>query len=129
MFPKLRLNNNILTVIYKLLNDVLFIVLVFFLLALIAEGFLPDVISSHISFTKTIIFIALIMAAISISADLIGVNIQNGKINKKIAFFWLFISAALIFGSLWKLNISLNLFILTLALITGYYIFRVTLRE
>lgn len=126
---RFRISNNALIIIYKLLNDALFIALVFFLLALTAEGFLPGVVSSHINFTKTVIFIALILTVAFILAKAVGIDIQNPKTNKKTAVFWLFVFSVLVFGSLWKLNIFLNLFILILVILTMYFVYKITLEE
>lgn len=120
----LRLNNNILTIIYKLLNDALFIALVFFLLILTAEGFLPGVVSSRISFTKIILALATILIASYFVASYAKINLTQTSINKKTAFLLLFIMTLLIFNSLWKLNIILNLFILIVVIISSYYTYK-----
>lgn len=59
--PKLPvLNKNYVLIVYKLLHDALFLLLMFFIFMLIAEGALPGVVSSHISFIRVILPILLI---------------------------------------------------------------------
>jgi len=66
MFHKLRLlsNRENLKVVYKILHDILFIVLIFFLLALIAEGLIPGIITTHIGFSRVVTFIFVNLLAI-----------------------------------------------------------------
>jgi hypothetical protein len=54
-------DKNIFFIAYKLLHDALFLLLISFIVMLIAEGALPGVVSSHISFTRIIIAILLIL--------------------------------------------------------------------
>lgn len=118
-----------LIIIYKLLNDSLLIWLVFFVFALIAEGLIPDIISSHIglyAITIIVLINILLIHRVGIAAQIKNTDIP--KINKKIAWPLFFILALLLFNSLLALNIYLNLFILTATLIIGYFIFK-TLQE
>lgn len=129
MLHKILSNKEYLKICYKLLHDILFISLAFFLLALVAEGTLPGIITGHIEFSQIIIFIFLIIFAIYALGNFLEISFTGGKINKKTASLLLFILALLIFNSLLKINIILNLFILLLVAITGYYIYKVLLEE
>ena len=58
MPPLPQLAKNKLLIIYKLLSDLLFLLLLFFALALVVDGLIPGIVSTHISFLKIICFIA-----------------------------------------------------------------------
>jgi hypothetical protein len=96
-----------LTVIYKLLNDILFLELVFFLLISIAEGALAGIISEHIGFSKIVVVVLATLTAALV----------------------LFVLILLVFNSLFKLNILLNLFILIVIITSGYFTYKITLED
>lgn len=127
MFRK-RLNKENLAVVYKLLHDLLFVLLVFFVLALIAEGLLPGVISSHIGLYKIALLTLVNIMAISGLQKFLGFADGNAS-NKKTAYALLVIILLLLFNSLFKLDIFLNLSILILILVSAYFIFRVFQEE
>lgn len=129
MWEKLQLNKNHLLIAYKILNDVLFVGLVFFFLALVAEGLLPGIITAHVGFPKIIIFILVDLMAISALASAAQIKIESRKQNKKAAFALLFVLLLLIFNSLIKLNIFLSVFILIILLATGYFFYKAVFEE
>jgi len=98
--------------------------LIFFVLALIAEGLLPEIIATHFALYKIALLILGNVLAITGLQKVTSIHEEN-KINKKIAGSLFFILALLIFNSLFKLNIFLNLFILIFIFITVYFIFKV----
>jgi len=57
-------NKDALLIIYKLLYDALFLLLISFIAMLIAEGALPGIVSSHISLTRVVIVILLVLLSI-----------------------------------------------------------------
>ena len=125
MFQRFRLNNRKgpATIAYKLLHDSLLLLLIFFTLALVAEGVLPGIISNHFGLYKIAILITANVLAI-FAAKKIAVIREESVTSKKIAWPLFFVLALLIFNSLLKLNIFLNLFILVFVSITTYFILK-----
>ncbi|HLN18814.1 MAG TPA: hypothetical protein VK255_01425 [Patescibacteria group bacterium] len=126
--PLNRIKTNQMTIAYKLLYDVLFISLLFFFMALIVEGVLPGIITAHIGFTKMVFVIFVIIFGIYILGDHLKISPASSNLNKKTAGILLSIFVLLIFNSLLKLNIFLNIFIVLTVMITGYFIYK-TLSE
>lgn len=124
-----KLNKNNLTVLYKLLNDLLFIEIIFFLAALIGEGLLPGTITSHIGFSKILIAVGITVLAIFYIGNWTDIKLRENRINKKTAILLIFILIALLFISLIKINLILNIFITLVAITAGYFIYRLTLGE
>ena len=124
MLNRIKINGSSLLIIYKLLNDVLFLLLIFFTAALIADGVLPGIVTNHISFLKIIIFIFLNLAAIYFIGNLSQVKLENNFKNKKAAIFLAVLAALLIFNSLFKLNIYLAVFILAVIVLTFYFLYK-----
>lgn len=121
---KIVFNKNAQLILYKLLNDLLFCWLIFFLLTLVAEGLLPGIITRHLSFLKIILALILNLVAIYILGSFSSINIQSKKIEKR-NFFWLTLLATfLIFNSLIKINLTLNIFILIFSLAIIYFSFK-----
>lgn len=81
---------NKLLIFYKLLGDLLFLLLTFFVLALIADGLLSGLVSSHISFLKILALITLNLAALYAIGYAAEIKITEGQTNKKPPFFWWF---------------------------------------
>lgn len=129
MFHKVNIKKNYLLIAYKLLNDALLIALTFFLLALIAEGILPGIITSHVRFSEIITFIGFALIASYLISKSTGISLEKKKLNKKTAFPMLFILVLLVFNSLVKINIFLNLLILAFALASAYFIYKVVIEE
>ena len=108
---KSKSNSPYLKVAYKLLHDSLFLIILFFLGALIMEGILPGIISSHIGLYKIILAIAINLSAITIFQKKSprafplssAVKLSRGKI------FWtfLFIIFAVILNGLIRLKLFL----------------------
>ena len=125
-----KINKNNLIISYKLLNDLLFIEIVFFLVALIGEGLLPGTVTSHVGFSKILIAVGITVLAIFYVGNEAGIRLtEENKINKKTAFLLIFILIALLFVSLIKINLILNIFITFLAIATGYFIYKLLLGE
>jgi len=124
MFRQFQINRQNSILAYKILHDSLLVLLIFFVLALIAEGLLPGIIATHFALYKIALLILGNVLAITGLQKVTSIHEEN-KINKKIAGSLFFILALLIFNSLFKLNIFLNLFILIFIFITVYFIFKV----
>lgn len=121
---KIKFNKNISIIIYKLLFDLLFIFLFFFALMLLAEGLIPGIVSTHISFLRIIILSSLNIFAIYLVGNFSKINIQPQKTNKKTTIFLAVLGIILVFNSLIKLNLFLAVFILILIAISGYLIYK-----
>ncbi|HAT73767.1 MAG: hypothetical protein US30_C0004G0135 [Candidatus Moranbacteria bacterium GW2011_GWF2_36_839] len=121
---KLKLNQNSIIIIYKLLVDLLFIILFFFALTLLAEGLIPGIVSTHISFSRIIILSFLNIFAIYFVGNFSKINIAPQKTNKKTTIFMAVFGIILVFNSLLKLNLILALTILFLIIISSYLIYK-----
>jgi hypothetical protein len=113
--PKLpSFSKNTLLITYKILHDALFLLLMSFIAMLVAEGALPGIISSHISFTRVVVAILLVLLLII----LIGKKFQlvyatpvikKNKLLPVLVFFaFLLIGNSLLKFALWK-NIVITL--------------------
>jgi hypothetical protein len=122
MPDKIKENKNLVAIIYKLLNDLLLIFLIFFAIALVADGMLPGIITEHISFLKIIFLIALDLSAIYLIGSQLKTKLSDKDINKKTATMFIIFAALIIGNSLFKLNVWLAVIVTLLALIAGYYI-------
>lgn len=117
-------NRNSLIIIYKLLHDLLFLMLIFFAVALMADGLIPGIISNHVSFLKITIFSILNLAAVYALGNYLQIKFKDQTKNKKTTILLVAIAALLIFNSLIKLNIFLAIFILLVVLLSGYFIWK-----
>lgn len=128
-FPsRLRPTKNTTLVVYKLLNDLLFILLVFFLLALVAEGVIPGVVSTTLSLLRVVVAIAIVLALIFAIGAQTGIKLER-PLNKKMTALVSFVALLLFFNSLLKLNIYLNIFTSLVALVAGYFTYKTMTEE
>lgn len=125
--PQLQLTRDKLIILYKILNDSLFLLIVFFFLALIAEGLVFGIVSSHFSFLRIIFLIFLNLFAIYAVGYFSKIDISKQKINKKIAVFLAISATVLIFNSLFKLTLIWAIIILLLTILSGYLIYKIIL--
>jgi hypothetical protein len=119
-----RFNKNNLIILYKLLNDLLFVEIVFFLLALIGEGLLPGAVTAHVGFSKILVIVGITILAIFWVGNKANVVLSKTKINKKATYLLIFILMLLAFVSLIKISIFLNIFVSFLVILSGYYIYK-----
>lgn len=132
--PK-NLSNNTMLIIYKLLHDSLFVAIIFFTFALIAEAVLPSIIISHVGFSKMVIAILLNIfflkfLAKKITLDQISViTPTKNKSRKKIIFPFTILGALLIFNGQLGMNIFLNLFLLLTCLTIGHLSYQILFHE
>ncbi|MEK7598581.1 MAG: hypothetical protein AAB487_02495 [Patescibacteria group bacterium] len=126
MFPRLQFNKisrNKLLIAYKLLHDALFILVLFFVIALFGEGLLPGLVSSHLGLYKILIVVL---------ADILAINFFSVKLEmnpakfspQKTALALLLVLSVLLFNSLLKAGLILNLFILILAGLIFYFLYK-----
>lgn len=115
---------SVLKITCKLLYDSLFLLILFFVLELIADGLLPGIISAHIGFYFAAILILIDIVAIDFLTKKIGISFTNFT-HKKTASLLVAVLALLLFNSLYRINIILNLIILLLLFATGYFFYKV----
>jgi len=98
------------------------------MLAVLAEGLLPGLVSSHLGLYKIMVVILVDIAVINyFSAKL---RIGTTKFSRtKTAFMLLLVLTALLFNSLLKADLVLNLFILFFAGLIFYYLSKTILLE
>jgi len=105
--------------VYKLLHDLLFILVIFFILALVAEGLLPGIVSSHIGLYKIILLILLVIFSINMVSKKAGI-VPSSTVNENIKYAFLFILVALIFNGMLKLGLPISISILIFAMFFIY---------
>jgi len=125
---KIDLNNQKELAIYKILNDILFLLLIILSLVLFTEAILPGFVSGYLSFTKIIISVFAVLAAIGYlgKKNHIEYASENKKPlhkNKRLIFFIVFsaiLTTASMFGMNWMetIAISFGMFF------TVFYIYR-----
>ena len=111
-------------ILYKLLGDLLFLLLAFFFLSLIADGLIPGIVSSHISFLRIIILIVLNLSAMYAAGYAAGIDFKESRSNKKTTFFLAVVGALIVFNSLFVINHVLALIILLISAISGFFLWR-----
>jgi len=119
-----KLSKNNILIIYKLLNDLLFVEAIFFLAALIGEALLPGAITAHVGFSKILIFVGITVLAILYLGNEAGVSLSQVKTNKKTASALVTVLVILLFVSLIKINLILNIILSFFAVLVGYYVYK-----
>jgi len=109
---------------YKLLYDFLILWLAFFVFALIAEGLITNIVSSHIGLYIIAIILFVNIILINFLSEYLHIK-DRSALNKKIAGLLFFICALLLFNSLIKLNIFLNFFLLVTIFVIIYFLLQV----
>jgi hypothetical protein len=115
-------------VIFKLLNDLLLILVCFFAFFVIADGILPGIISNFFKPYYAALLLLVNILLLSALGRKIGASISV-KSNKKTAFALVFLSLLLLFINLLRINIWLNIFIVLTSLLTGCFVYRVLKEE
>lgn len=119
---KIIISKNELLLAYKLLHDLLSLLLLTFAGILIAEGLLPGLISSKIGIGKLMIFIIIVLATIAWLGKNLDLTYAKIKINKnKILPPVILLSFLLIGNSLLKFTLWENL-IITLATLFIFFL-------
>jgi hypothetical protein len=106
--------------LYKILNDILILILISFFLLLISEGLMPGLISAYMSFTRLTLIIFAVLGMIIYLGKINGISFEFS--NKKTALFGGLIafSILLIINSLLKFA-WLEIGIITIASILLLY--------
>lgn len=114
---------NTLLVAYKLLHDALFILFIYFIGMLIAEGALPGVVSSHLSFTRVVMTILLILLLIIFIGKKLQITYEAPTIKKdRLLPILVLLSFLLLGNSLLKFAFWENI-IITLATLFLFFLF------
>ena len=122
-FAFFRQRNNVM-IAYKLLHDALLLLLLSFMAILVAEGALPGLVSSHISFTRLIIIILIVLGAIILIGRNFKISYEKPNIKKSrllpvlILFAFLLIGNSLLKFAFWE---NLVITLITLFLLFLFY--------
>ena len=114
--------NNVL-IAYKLLHDALFLLFVFFIAILVAEGALPGIVSVHISFTLVVMIILLVLLMIILIGKKLKITYAAPTIKKnRLLPAFVLLAFLLIGNSLLKFAFWENI-IITLSTLFLFFIF------
>jgi len=118
--------NNIIKVAYKLLNDVLVLLLLAFLLLMVSDGLLPGIISSHLSFAKLILLIFTTLGAIIFLGKRSSYLYPDFNLKQsRLVFALVAISFLVIGNSMLKFSYFQNILITSLTLAIYYYLYKI----
>lgn len=121
--------NKSLPVIFKLLHDTLFLLLLFFAASLLAESLLPGIISRHFSLARTVILLLGNVFLITLIGNVLQINSAPKATNKKMIFVISFFGIILTLNGLLKINLLLNFSITLLAVGTVYLSYLIITQE
>lgn len=113
-FEKITIKKDTILIAYKLLHDLLALLLFTFTATLVAEGLLPGLVSSKISFSKMTITLFGVLAAIAYLGKNLNITYDTVKINKNknlpliILLSFLLIGNSMLKFTLWE-NILITL--------------------
>jgi hypothetical protein len=124
----LKANRDKKIIAYKLLNDALFVGLIFFLVAIIGEGVLPGIISSHVGLYKIIIALLLVVSLINLLALDLQITVVK-RPNKKTVIAVLVVLGLLLLNSIFRQSVFFGGSIILLTAITTYFLYRVIFVE
>ena len=124
MQNKILIGKEKLLITYKLLNDTLFILLVLFTSALMAEGLLPGIVSNHVGLYKIAFVILVNLFLIVFLFNKLKISHAPSQDKKAVVMiFLLFI--ILIFNGMLNIEILLSIFILILVSIIFYLFYKI----
>jgi len=112
---------------YKLLNDLLFIEIVFFILAIIGESLLSGTDTSHAIFLGVSILAGITTLTVLYIGNKLGINLEYSGLNKKMAVLLILILIMFVLSSLMKINIFLNIVLTFFIIIIGYFTYKTVL--
>lgn len=120
---------NKLLIIYKLLADILFLMLAFFATTLVVDSLVPGLVSSHISFLKILTLLAFNLVALYAVGTVTEVRIMEERPHKKTVAFLTILAALMIFNGLFDLNLYLNFFLLITTAICGLFLYKLFFKD
>lgn len=104
---------------YKLLHDLLLVLIIFFALSLIAEGLLPGIVSSRVGLYKIVLAILLVTFSINLASKKVGI-VPALALSKRANYAISFLLGVLILNGMLSIGLPVSIVILTLALVTLY---------
>ncbi|MDO8529363.1 MAG: hypothetical protein Q7S18_01715 [bacterium] len=115
--------------LYKLLNDVLILLIISFALLLVSESVMPGLISSHFSFTRLTLTVFVVLGMIIYLGKLneISFEIENKK--TVLLYSLIIFSILLIINSLLKFAWWEIIIITTAAFSVVFYLYKITLKK
>ena len=125
MLNKIKANWSI---IYKLSNDLLLVLLIFFVVAMVGEAVLPGIISAHVGMYEITLLILLDILGISF----LGRKLQIGKekfLNKKTTIFLIVVTTLFLLNSVLKINFYLIPVVVIISLVSIYFLYQVLNEE
>jgi len=123
LVDKLLTENNF-KITYKLLHDLLFVIFIFFLLALLAEGLLPGIVSSRVGLYKILLLILSVIFLINAASKKAGVTTSSVS-GKTTGFVLVFILSALILNGTRGIGLAASVFVVFPALAALYLFYRI----
>ncbi len=118
-----HIDKSVFIIVYKLLYDVIFLLLISFIAMLVTEGALPGLVSSHISLTKIALVIFLILGCTIFIGKNLHIAYEKPAIKKNRLLPVLILLAFLLIGnSLLKFAFWENI-IITLVILFLFFLF------
>lgn len=112
--PKFIVSKNIFLIIYKILHDAIFLILLTFAALLFTDALLPGLVTSKVSFSKVVIALIIITISITYLGKKLEISYKEIKINKSkflpilILFSFLLIGNSMLKFTFWQ-NIIITL--------------------
>lgn len=129
MLENYKVKKEYLVIFYKLLHDTLFIFLAMFVLALIAEGLLPGIVSSRMGLGVLLLLTAGNFFAIYLAATAANLDAPNYTVKKTTFFLFLFLLLLLVLNSALKVHTLITITITLSVAIGGYYLYKIVEEE
>ena len=117
-----------LPIIYKLLNDLLFVLLIFFTVAMIGEAVLPIIIAVHLGIYKWMLLVLLDVLAISFLGKKLQLKSEK-FLNKKTSAIFLAVAIIFLINSVLKISFYLIPIVVIISLFSIYYLYQVLTEE
>lgn len=126
----MAINNNVVKIIYKLLNEILLLLLLAYGALLISDGLIPGFVTSHFSFLKITIavFIAL-GATMYLGKTFNFLHADFDKRHSKMVFILIVLSFLLVGNALLKFSLPENLIITFTTSAIFYYFYKTVLGD
>lgn len=119
-----KIDKNTALIMLKLFYDILFVFLIFFGLAFIADSILPGIVSSHFGLYKIIAIILLVVIFINLLSKKTNVFGSQKMNNKKTIFIVLFFMILFLFNSFLSLSLWLNILLIIATVLSGYFVYK-----
>lgn len=124
MLKKINLSENFKKITYKLSTDVALILIIFFVLALLAETVLPGIVSGRRGFEIVVFLLALDVVLNVYLAKELGLTFGDEK-KKKAIYVLLFLGLLMLVSSLVKFGLILASLIVIFSVVVLYFLFKI----